>query len=99
MRSSADRILTSHVGSLPRPEALIDANRARDAGDSKDEAAFQQTLRTAVADVVRHQKELGIDVRRPGPPADRLGQVGDAGAGRGARQPAIVALSGICGHR
>ena len=66
MRSSTDRILTSHVGSLPRPEALIEANRARDAGDSKDETAFQQTLRTALADVVRHQKELGIDVANDG---------------------------------
>jgi 5-methyltetrahydropteroyltriglutamate--homocysteine methyltransferase len=66
MRSSTDRILTSHVGSLPRPEALIEANRARDAGDSKDEAAFQQTLRAAAVDVVRHQKELGIDIPNDG---------------------------------
>jgi len=60
MRKSTDRILTSHVGSLPRPDELIAANRARDAG--ADERAFQKTLSAAVADVVRHQHELGIDV-------------------------------------
>ena len=62
MRTSSDRILTSHVGSLPRPDALIEANRAREAGEATDEPAFQQTLRAAVGDVVRRQKELGIDV-------------------------------------
>jgi len=34
MRHSSDRILTSHVGSLPRPEALIAANRAREADEA-----------------------------------------------------------------
>ncbi|MGC2415953.1 MAG: cobalamin-independent methionine synthase II family protein [Stellaceae bacterium] len=62
MRKSTDHILTSHAGSLPRPDALIAANRARDAGDIADEAAFRKTLGTAVGDVVRHQHELGIDV-------------------------------------
>ena len=62
MRASSDRILTSHVGSLPRPDELIEANRAREVGEATDERAFQQTLRTAVGDVVRHQKALGIDV-------------------------------------
>ena len=59
MRRSADQILTSHVGSLPRPDALIAANRAQ-AGETTDEAAFQQTLRTAVADVVGHQRKLDV---------------------------------------
>jgi len=62
MRTSTDHILTSHVGSLPRPDDLIEANRARDAGEASDEPAFQATLRAAVDDAVRHQKELGIDV-------------------------------------
>ena len=59
MRRSVDHILTSHVGSLPRPDALIEANRAQ-AGETTDEAAFQQTLRTAVADVVGHQRKLDV---------------------------------------
>src|SRR5436190_5534073 len=62
MKASPDHILTSHAGSLPRPDDLIEANRAREAGEATDERAFQQTLRRAVADVVRHQKELGIDI-------------------------------------
>jgi len=60
MRRSVDHILTGHVGGLPRPDALIEANRARQAGDTMDEAAFQQTLRTAVADVVGHQRKLDV---------------------------------------
>jgi 5-methyltetrahydropteroyltriglutamate--homocysteine methyltransferase len=62
MKTSTDRILTSHVGSLPRPDDLIAANRAREAGEAVDEPAFLQILRTAVSDAVRHQKELGIDI-------------------------------------
>ena len=49
MRRSVDQILISHIGSLPRPDALIEANRARQAGETTDEDAFQQRLRTAVA--------------------------------------------------
>ena len=62
MQFSHDRIATSHAGSLPRPDALIAANLARQAGAEPDEAQFQAQLRTAVVDVVRRQKELGIDV-------------------------------------
>src|SRR5205807_1912862 len=54
------------VGSLPRPDALIEANRARDTGETADDAAFEATLRAAVSDVVRHQRELGIDVPNDG---------------------------------
>ena len=62
MRTSQDHILTSHVGSLPRPDALIEANRARDAGGATNPGAFEATLSAAVMDVVRYQRELGIDV-------------------------------------
>ena len=62
MRGSRDRILTSHAGSLPRPDELIEANRARESGESADEARFQQELRAGVAGVVRQQKTAGIDV-------------------------------------
>ncbi len=61
MRHSTERILTSHAGSLPRPDALIAANEAREQGRI-DPAQFGQTLSRAIVDVVRHQKELGIDV-------------------------------------
>jgi 5-methyltetrahydropteroyltriglutamate--homocysteine methyltransferase len=66
VRASRDRILTSHAGSLPRPDALIDANQGRETGGSKDEAAFQSTLRSTVADVVRRQREAGVDIPNDG---------------------------------
>ena len=62
MRQSRDQILTSHAGSLPRPEALIDANRARESGMATDERRFQDQLRTSVAEVVRLQKQAGIAI-------------------------------------
>jgi 5-methyltetrahydropteroyltriglutamate--homocysteine methyltransferase len=62
MRNSSDHILTSQAGSLPRPDDLIEANSARESGKTTDEAAFQKTLQAAVVDVVRKQKEIGIDV-------------------------------------
>ena len=66
MRRSSERILTSHVGSLPRPEALIEANRSHEARETTKEAAFQETLGAAVADVVRYQREIGIDIANDG---------------------------------
>jgi 5-methyltetrahydropteroyltriglutamate--homocysteine methyltransferase len=62
MRTSADRILTTHVGSLPRPDDLIEANRSREAGEIGDEAGFQAKLRAAVGNVVQRQRVLGVDV-------------------------------------
>ena len=62
MRASSDHILTSHAGSLPRPDALIEANRAREAGEATDERGYHEVLRNAVADVVRRQRDLGIDI-------------------------------------
>ena len=62
MRASRDRILTTHAGSLPRPEDLIEANRVREGRAASDEPGFQARLRSAVAEVVRHQRDLGIDV-------------------------------------
>lgn len=62
MTDSRDHILTSHAGSLPRPDELIEANRARESGAAADEHSFQVRLRSAVADVVRRQRDLGIDI-------------------------------------
>src|SRR5262250_2093306 len=66
MRTSRERILTSHVGSLPRPDALIEMNRARAAAEAVGEAHFLSQLRATVADVVRRQHELGIDIPNDG---------------------------------
>jgi 5-methyltetrahydropteroyltriglutamate--homocysteine methyltransferase len=61
MKRSNDRILTSHAGSLPRPEELIEANARREAG-TVDEVGFQKELAQSVVDVVRHQVAAGIAV-------------------------------------
>ena len=66
MKTSSDHILTSHVGSLPRPDDLIEANRAREAGETVDEKRFQEKLRAAVANIVRRQRDLGIAIPNDG---------------------------------
>src|SRR5271166_4929334 len=80
MRTSVDRILTTHVGSLPRPDDLIEANRAREAGEAIDEAGFQVKLRAAVGDVVRRQRALGIDVPGDGEYGKSMGHRVNYGA-------------------
>ena len=62
MRQSRDEILTSHAGSLPRPEELIDANRARESGMAIDESRFQDQIRSSVSEVVRLQKQAGVSI-------------------------------------
>jgi len=62
MKQNRDHILTSHAGSLPRPDDVIEANRARESGQASDERRFQAQLHSSVADVVRRQKDLGIAI-------------------------------------
>lgn len=62
MKYSANRILTTHSGSLPRPDDLVVMLRAKDWGEAYDKRRFATRTREAVADIVRKQAELGIDV-------------------------------------
>jgi 5-methyltetrahydropteroyltriglutamate--homocysteine methyltransferase len=62
MKRSTDRILTTHVGSLIRPQSLQEFLRAKQAGKPVDQAAYDKCLADAVADVVRRQAEAGVDV-------------------------------------
>ena len=62
LQRSRDRILTTHVGSLPRPKDLLDLMKARLAGEPHDPAAYDARVRGAVADCVRRQAETGIDI-------------------------------------
>ena len=62
MKRSTDRILTTHVGSLIRPQALQDILRAKQGGQSYDHAAYENCLKQSIADVVRRQAEIGVDV-------------------------------------
>src|SRR5262245_25274417 len=62
MTKPAGRILTSHVGSLVRPDELLAFLRKQHEGEPYDAAAFQACLERSVADVVRKQAEVGIDI-------------------------------------
>jgi 5-methyltetrahydropteroyltriglutamate--homocysteine methyltransferase len=62
MQRSTDRIRTTHVGSLPRPPALLDLMRAAAQGQAVDPAALAEAERSAVTDVVAWQREAGLDV-------------------------------------
>jgi 5-methyltetrahydropteroyltriglutamate--homocysteine methyltransferase len=62
MKTSTDRILTTHVGSLARPTELLDTMKEKEHGRPYDHALFDQQVRDAVADRVRHQVENGIDI-------------------------------------
>ncbi len=62
MHRSVERILTTHVGSLPRPADLHAIGVARQSGDAVDETAYQARLKSAIAEVVKRQVSLGIDI-------------------------------------
>ena len=62
MKRSTERFLTTHTGSLPRPDALIRTMFAREEGVPVDPAALAAHIRAAVADVVRRQAAAGVDV-------------------------------------
>src|SRR5690625_2637607 len=80
MRNSSERVLTSHAGSLPRPDDVIELNRARLAGEYDDEATFQTRLREAVGDLVQRQQDTGIDVPNDGEFGHEMGERVDYGA-------------------
>jgi 5-methyltetrahydropteroyltriglutamate--homocysteine methyltransferase len=61
MKYSTERILTTHVGSLPRPPDLLEFLEARETGRPIEQAAFDACLSTAVHDIVRRQVAAGID--------------------------------------
>jgi 5-methyltetrahydropteroyltriglutamate--homocysteine methyltransferase len=62
MQQNTDRILTTHVGSLPRPHDLLDMMKARLEGRDHDEVGYQVRVRAAVAECVRKQAATGIDI-------------------------------------
>jgi len=75
----ANRILTTHVGSLPRPAKLIEAAHTRTV-ENTDETAFEKELKGAVIDVVRRQKEAGIDLINDGELGHTMGWAYDYGS-------------------
>src|SRR5919109_4538694 len=66
MHRSTERILTTHAGSLPRPDDLRDMLVAKDEGQPYDQARFATRVQSAVAEVVRRQPAAGLDVINDG---------------------------------
>jgi 5-methyltetrahydropteroyltriglutamate--homocysteine methyltransferase len=66
MKRSRGRILTSHVGSLPRPERLVGLLAARDLGDPVDANELASAIRHSVHEVVKRQAACGLDVINDG---------------------------------
>jgi 5-methyltetrahydropteroyltriglutamate--homocysteine methyltransferase len=62
MPASADRILTTHVGSLIRPAKLVEYIEAMESGRPVDGKAFDALLQQSVKEVVQRQKQAGIDI-------------------------------------
>jgi 5-methyltetrahydropteroyltriglutamate--homocysteine methyltransferase len=100
MKRSSERILTTHTGSLPRPDDLADMLFAKESGELGDRPAFDARVRSAVAEVVRKQAELGVDIVNDGEMGkigystyvkDRLSGFGDEAAKRASLSAADMA--------
>jgi len=88
MKRSTERFLTTHTGSLPRPEDLIRMMYAKEEGVPVDRAALARRVRSAVEEVVRKQAAAGVDIVNDGEMSkpsyatyvkDRLAGFGGAG--------------------
>src|SRR5215472_4854893 len=66
MKTSTDRILTTHTGSIARPDELIELMRAKENGLPYDRAEFESRVAAAVEDTVSRQVEAGLDVINDG---------------------------------
>src|SRR5947209_19013843 len=66
MKTSQDRILTTHVGSLPRPPELRQLLVRKDQAEPYDKAELDRLTRQAVVDIVRRQAEAGVDIVNDG---------------------------------
>ena len=81
MLTSRDRILTTHVGSLPRNDTLTDLLIAREAGKAIDPALLAAEMDRAVSDTVAAQVKAGIDIGNDGE-QQRVGHGRDVLVGR-----------------
>ncbi|MEO1289733.1 MAG: cobalamin-independent methionine synthase II family protein [Chloroflexota bacterium] len=62
MKQSTDRILTTHVGSMPRPQYVVDQLFAQDQGKDYDPAEFDAVMSRAVNEVAQKQVKAGVDI-------------------------------------
>ena len=62
MKQSNERILTTHVGSMPRPQYVVDQLFAQDQGEAYDPEQFDEVMTRAVKEVARKQVDSGVDI-------------------------------------
>ena len=62
MKHSTERILTTHTGSLPRPESLAQLMIAKEQGKAIEIKELADNVHSAIAEVVKHQVDVGIDI-------------------------------------
>src|SRR6516225_9978796 len=66
MKRSTDRILTTHTGSLPRPDDLLAMVQHKESGEAVDPALLAARIKSAVAEIVRKQIDTGVDIVNDG---------------------------------
>jgi 5-methyltetrahydropteroyltriglutamate--homocysteine methyltransferase len=66
MKRGTERVLTTHIGSLPRPHDVWELVDAKDRGKPYDQDLLAKRLKSAVAEIVRKQVEVGIDIPSDG---------------------------------
>ena len=66
MKLSTERILTTHTGSLPRPQQMLDLLLKQQQGELDDQSELNLSIRNAVADAVQRQVDCGLDVINDG---------------------------------
>jgi len=77
MKRSINRILTTHAGSLPRPTDLLELYRAQESGESRTPGLLSSRCTSAVAEVLAHQKQAGVDIPDDGEFGKSTGQTTD----------------------
>src|SRR5947207_15125452 len=87
MKHSTERILTTHTGSLPRPEGLAQLMIAKEQEKAIDVQELANNVQNAVAEVVKHQVDVGIDIISDG----EMSKIGFANYVK-------VRLIGFCGE-
>ncbi len=90
MKQSTERILTTHTGSLPRPDGLLPLIEQKESGALKDAKNFDAAVKAATTAIVRKQIECGVDIVNDGEvakpsyatyPKDRLSGFGGVAEG------------------
>jgi len=101
VQRSRDRFLTTHTGSLPRPDDLIRMMYAKEEGVPVDPQSLAARVRAAVAEIVRKQADAGVDLMGDGSLVPFRGAVRrvplEAADGKSPFEAVAEAIDGSCG--